>query len=155
MLASGAPPPQKKVHIHLLFKEQAQFLHRENDLTLTAQSSRLGWPDEVSSISARSPISVSRFPVRPWRSCRSVWRGMRVVAWLTMWRLIWGWRTEVESSDALVGKTGSRRSQARGWMRKQRRAEGLWLRCSERRHVVPRLKRSKEKLWEWLKNSVH
>lgn len=89
---------------------------------------------------------ISRFSVRPERSRWSLWRGMWVVAWLMKWRRIWGWRTEVESS-------GTRWSL--GWMRKQRRADGLWLRGSEPRHVVRLLRRAEEKLWEWVRNSVH
>lgn len=119
---------------------------------MTAQSSRLGWPDEVSSVSARSPIFlcfpmfISRFSVRPGRSRWSLWKGTWVVVWLMKWRRIWGWRTEVESS-------GTRWSL--GWMRKQRRTIGLWLRWSGPRHVVRLLRRAEEKLWEWVRNSVH
>lgn len=88
---------------------------------------------------------MSKFSVRPWWSCGSPWRRVWIVV-----RLIkpvggkWRWiMSEVESSDALVGKTGSH---ARRWMRNQRRTEELVLRWPKPSHVVLLVKRSEEKL---------
>lgn len=51
--------------------------------------------------------------------------------------------SEVQSSDALVGKTGSH---ALRWMRNQARTVELALRWFEPSHVVLLVKRSEEKL---------
>ncbi len=99
------------------------------------------------------PVSMSKFSVRPWRSRGSSWRHVWIVVWLIKpvggkWRWI---MSEVESSDALVGKTGSH---ARRWMRNQRRTEELVLRWPKPSHVVLLVKRSEEKLWDWVKKQL-